>query len=125
MNDNDIIKALEHCVYKDHKDAKCTTCEHVTGCKTLLLREALNLINRQKAQIDSLCSALNVSSQNLENMARAMPNIARAERIVAIKEFAERLKGNCISVDTGDRSYKIITTIWIDNLVAEMTEGGT
>ena len=111
MNDNDIIKAIEYCTDKDAPCEGCAKFDRIL-CKTDLLRSALDLINRQKAEIDALKFINN--NYDVDN---------EAIRSAAIKEFAERLKGNCISVDTGDRSYKIITTIWIDDLVKEMTEG--
>ena len=53
MTDNEIVKALEYCV-NGERGNKCRGCEVATGCKTLLLRESLDLINRQKAEIDRL-----------------------------------------------------------------------
>lgn len=114
MNDNDIIKALgycfavgdcEHCIYADKP------CQE-------LMADALKLINRQKSEIEEWKSEAN----KYQNLWCNAEKDAQSTKTEAIKEFAERLKGNCISVDTGDRSYKIITTIWIDNLVKEMTE---
>ena len=53
MTDNDIIKALEWCV-NEPRGYKCSQCEYVTGCKPQLMRNALDLINRQKAEIERL-----------------------------------------------------------------------
>ena len=82
MNDNDIIKALRQCA----AGGSCRHCplEEEVGCRQKLLAYA-------KAEIEGLCNKLNVSNQNVENMARSMPNIAKATRAEAIKEFAERL----------------------------------
>lgn len=49
VNDNDIIKTWEHCV--DVGD--CATCERKLSCIDLP-QEVLNLINRQKAEIEKL-----------------------------------------------------------------------
>ena len=51
--DEDIIRALEHCVYTE-RGYKCRECVNVTGCKPWLLREVLDLINRQREEIAEL-----------------------------------------------------------------------
>lgn len=56
-------------------------------------------INRQKAEIDELRKSEESAKQNAVNMARAMPNIAKATRIEAIKEFAEYLCDGRVSND--------------------------
>lgn len=71
-------------------------------------------INRQKAEIDILRNSLHVSSQNFENMARAMPSIAKATRIEAIKVFAEYLCDGRVSNDP--------VVIAVKCAVKEMTE---
>ena len=57
MTDNDIMEALEYCTNpKVHK--KCPRAKFVDvcndGCIHLLMKQALDLINRQKAEIDAL-----------------------------------------------------------------------
>lgn len=58
MSDNEIIKALECC--KTTTVFDCNTCPYkgigkgLVGCTNLLLGDALDLINRQKAEIKSL-----------------------------------------------------------------------
>jgi aminopeptidase N len=51
---------------------------------------AVNLINRQKAEIDSLRESAEIARQNAVNTSRAMQNIAKATRAEAIKGFAEK-----------------------------------
>ena len=59
MNDNEIIKALERCW---RHSGKCfEDCpnhdgfyDHIPTCRNMLMKEALNLINRQKAEIAEL-----------------------------------------------------------------------
>jgi hypothetical protein len=58
MNDNEIIKALEHCNHTTHVQLKCTECKYTTGCKSLLLHEALDLINRLKLENEDLKSQI-------------------------------------------------------------------
>ena len=102
MNDNDIIKALgycfavgdcEHCVYADKP------CQE-------LMADALDIINRQKAEIEAL---------KLINSTYCADTIIIRE--IAIKEFAVRLKGM-------SEYGTINVSPWqVDNLVKEMTEG--
>lgn len=60
MNDNDIIKALECC-----KDRRCDICVRQCNhfaeesiCRLDLIEHALDLINRQKAEIERLKTEL-------------------------------------------------------------------
>lgn len=50
MNDNDIIKALKHCV----NGGDCADCMYNEGHCLGLTANALNLINRQKTEIERL-----------------------------------------------------------------------
>lgn len=63
MNDSEIIKALECC-----KNLNCSVCPKktnifVTDCDVKLCEEAIDLINRQQAEIDRL----NAESQVMRN----------------------------------------------------------
>ena len=104
MTDSEIIKALECCI-----DGYCRGCMYgetlLMTCKDDLMREALALINRQKAEIERL---------NLENLQM----VASIKRLTneAIKEFAERLE-ECRVIQTANMSG------YIDNLVKEMECG--
>lgn len=129
MTDNDIIKALKCCV----DNGKCKECPinphygNYGYCTNLALTYALDLINRQKAEIDELRKSEEIAKQNAVNMARAMPNIAKATRIEAIKEFAGRLRKHLerrTEYDEGgwDMDVLTVTEENIDNLVKEMTE---
>ena len=51
MTDNDIIKALEYCTDKGYC-SDCPYCKRHLDCK--IEYDALDLINRQKAEIESL-----------------------------------------------------------------------
>ena len=112
MTDNEIIKALE-CCNKPIRENSCTECVfyHSGKRSSNMLNAALDLIKRQKAEIESLKhrkTELQIRNQELQH-----------EKSEAIKEFAERLKehrygelNNCISFSVG----------YLDNLVKEMTE---
>ena len=54
MTDNEIIKALECCIlYKQICSENCPLCD-VKSCKENLRKHCLDLINRQKAEIERL-----------------------------------------------------------------------
>ena len=107
MQDNEIIKALECCyTYFD-----CAVCPYEKICTGLnvLTENTLDLINRQKAEIERL----KAEAECADGYADALVVQARAE---AIKEFAERVKGECES------GWLEIRESVFDNLVKEMTE---
>ncbi len=104
MTDNEIIKALETCC----GDNGCFGCPYTKDYSCRLLRnpikDALDLINRQKAEIERL------NYENLQTIASIKH--LKAE---AIKEFAERLK---------KETKGLIGANFIDNLVKEMVGDG-
>ena len=139
MTDKEIIKALECCpkaeMTVDCKALGCPVyqkkgCGYVLNCDIDsttdaiiegLSKDALDLINRQKAEIERL-------ETNCLSMAQTMPNMAKAERAEAVKEFAERLKEYVESYDvtTGYRVtiVQAVEEETIDNLVKEMVGEG-
>lgn len=115
MADNEIIKALLYCADEGSTCDKCIlydASDEDCECSRVLKRKAADIINRKQAEIDVL-------KTNCMSMARSMPNMAKAERYEAIKEFAEKLKE--YTYDGGSHP-----TVWdefayaVDNLVAEM-----
>ena len=107
MTDNEIIKALKCCI----DEHSCYECIYRLGmsaqCMTNLMRDALTLINRQKAEIEKLKTDFQIEASN---------KLEKEIKTEAIKGFAERLKpllgfGRYTSYEE------------IDNLVKEMTEG--
>lgn len=104
LTDDEIIKALECC-----KNCCCKQCDEEPD-----FQEAINLITRQKAEIETF-------TKNLEAMAVTMRNSAKAERAEARQEFVERLKEKA---DTycGVTGYMatVVDVREIDNLLKEM-----
>ena len=89
MTDNDIIEALECC--GDEEELHwCTQCPYYDKendfCQEDLHRDALDLINRQKAEIERVRT-------DFGNMAQHSLILIANARTEAVKEFAERLKG--------------------------------
>ncbi len=117
MTDNEIIKALECCL-KGCNAEGCDDCplyEKVEDCEIEIPIIALDLINRQKAEIERLKLENHVLSQNRIAMPERLEIVNNA-RDKAIREFANRLKCG-VSITSG-----IITCEDVDNLVKGMTE---
>ena len=125
MSDNDIIKALKQCA----AGGSCRHCplEDELGCRMKLLEFSLEIINRQKAEIE----ALKLINSTYETETKRV-------RDIAIKEFAVSLRNKFFnyydgltentskSNHNGDSLmfYEVADMIvdCIDNLVEEMTE---
>lgn len=126
MTDNEIIKALEYCSSHDDCDLNCPIEKETTedeGCIRIIGRLALDIINRQKAEIERLkgpsraypfCNLLGgclVFSKNLKDyndMRKGLKSEAR-------KEFAERVTKKAAS-----RTYAQILESDLDEVLAEM-----
>lgn len=119
MTENEIIKSLECCKKDD-----CDNCPNGFGnCYSNLSGYALDLINRQKKEIDRLERYNEILSINADTAFQDGLNEAQdlyAEQVKAeikseaIKEFAVRLKCG-VPQETG-----VIRCSDIDNLVKEM-----
>ena len=109
MTDNEIIKALECCVVAGNCD-KCPL-DKIDGlCVRINLRNALDLINRQRAEIEFLKTELS----NCEFLKKETEIDLRNARAEAVKEFAERLKKAACYF------YKAVPIDQIDSLVELM-----
>lgn len=98
MTDNEIIKALECCINDD-----CDNCPDTFGnCEHNAMRNALDLINRQKAEIERLHSEVKEKTETIDFLKdqsvgwsidfcnlKAKLNTAKAE---AVKEFVMRFE---------------------------------
>ena len=130
MTDNEIKKALEIC----SNDGGCCDCPYVSNiaCIGIISKNALDLINRQQAEIERLNDCVNsedeiraIMKSQMAPMVKEIVNeqidvamkVARAE---AIKDFAERLKKDFGHGVLGMDSVSAI----IDNLVQEMVGDG-
>jgi FtsZ-binding cell division protein ZapB len=115
MTDEQIIKALECCVigYECPKD-----CPYMGKglCVDKIRKDALDLINRQKAEIERLEETKNRLSYNLQAVLDE-----RADHSEAVKEFAERLKEK---ERPAFPLAMVIDVYEIDNLVKEMVGEG-
>lgn len=129
MTDEQIINRLNFCARRD-VEAGCYECatEPVgwDECREWLMSQALDIINRQKSEIEQLRSRdEEFLTKNYSFDKYYDEHIARAKS-EAIKEFAERLKGKAHlhSCRYLGNVYAIQATDIrdIDSLVKEMTE---
>ena len=130
MTDEQIIKAMEYCCGNIKSDDECSEdmCYQASlpedrngdtrWCRQWLIKDALDLVNRQKAENEDLKKENDVLKTNCQSMCMSLPNMAKAERKEAIKEFAEKLKkrfylsaGRCV-----------VDVYHIDSLAKEITE---
>ena len=104
LTDEQIIEALKRC----SQHYECCYCNSVEECgnKRVLTTSALDLINRQKAEIE-----------RLEKILDKRCDVCTAVTY-ARKEFAERLKEMATSTFYEERKY--VDTEDIDNLLEEM-----
>lgn len=133
MTDKEIIQALECCIKStsgnDCEDLNCPACDEI-GCRFMnqsteyypesLIQEmgkaALDLINRQKAEIERLKNAYKQCAWERDVFSEDI-NAIKSE---AYREFAERLKEKADRGFWQERSY--VDTDDIDNLLEELTE---
>ena len=115
MTDNEIIKALECCI-GDTEGKNCFDCHlyEIDDCQAQMCLDALDLINRQKAEIEKLKAEKNILLNTTVSayLAEEQVRVAKAE---AYKEFAERLK----EMFRNDGLYLFYAN-QIDNLLKEL-----
>ena len=143
MTDNEIIKALE--LHSAPQDACVNKCPYGREryCGSKMAKDALDLINRQRAEIEELKSDVamlkesNINLQDLyqnqkEKVSRAKQKVIDAFKTLetakaeANKEFAERLKLKvdidlCEAIECSEYLYNLPKLI--DDLAKEVTEG--
>ena len=120
MTDDEIKQALECCHNNDNKTCRRCYFRQDRYCREILAEHALDLINRQQAEIERLEKENEVMKTNYNSMCMSMPNIAKAERTEAIKEFAERVKDMTILSTLNTIGVKMVKIDDINNLVKEM-----
>ena len=125
MTDKDIIKALECCGIKtDCKGCYFDTHESEDICAREIVKNAFDLLNRQKEEIEFLRKTIGKNDKKALDV--TLEEIEKS-RVEAITEFAERLKQtikneiNTYYNSNGGGYYLAEGTIEdIDNLVKEM-----
>ena len=140
MTDNEIIKALECCLSGKDYDTACMKCPIEPICESddILLKYALDLINRQKAENErlekelELANADKVIAETHEKSAKEMfvdvTQQIKTATSEAIKECIAKVKNHikthCNPYGKPDFDYDTSIKIlnFIDNLVKEITE---
>lgn len=142
FTDDEIIKAAECCILSntacDCEDLKCPACyekgcvyfnrscadgEYEVYCE--ILKDALALINRQNAEIESLKKIGDNKTSEILRHATAIGELHKqleTAKSEAIKEFAENVKAIFECVLYFDDDVKECILNEIDELVKEMTE---
>ena len=136
MTDNEIIKALECCI-GGYGVRNCDDCSMhgKAGCIEVLPEFALDLIERQKSEIEKLkeenssiryCyeTAKSYNESIAKNCGEMCKSKAKSE---AIKEFSERLENalnNCETIGDRDNIAYITSDVHdiVNDLVKVMTE---
>lgn len=85
--------------------------DYKTQCRSEIIGEAIDLINRQKAEIERL----KVDLQSMRNAANSYKMHYETVKVEAVKEFWDRLKAQ----NTMDK--RIISVKSGNNLIKEMT----
>ena len=123
LTDNEIIKALECCT-NPRVNEKCPRSKFVDicndGCIHLLMKQALNLINRQKAEFNELQHKIMSCNTEIERL--ELDNVHWNDWEVkcrAINEFAEKLPEIIPHFDDGHTTMECVVRA-VKNLVKEM-----
>ena len=113
MTDNDIIKALEICRNENGICSDCPYSDDYTNCNTRIAKDSIDLINRQKEEIERLTAMLEAAEDYLYPLPfkNAFDDELAKAKSEAIKEFAERLKN---AFPEGNRDNKC-PAIYIDD----------
>lgn len=106
----EVIATTRNCNECKIRNCKWGTC----NCSQITANAALDLINRQKAEIEKLKGSTIVS--NIMESQR----IKREAKAEAYKEFAERLNEEAQIADCFDSYNMVVGTHFIDNLLKEM-----
>ena len=123
MTDNEIIKALECCWHeKECIGDECPLFKPINDCAPLIAMEALDLINRQKAEIERLNTIIAETDKDKCNLIQAIPYIYKVKH-EAVKEFAERLKSKYAQTSLGGMDKReIILYLTETQLIDELKE---
>ena len=99
MTDNEIIKALECCGSPYNRCLECPLCEmEKVKCFTELTANALDLINRQKAEINNLENLVAINKGAMRAYREACEN-AHDEAVADFSHFLiDKAKDRCIDI---------------------------
>ena len=118
LTDEEIIKALEYCLADR---IECDKCALQRECESnpfysAIAKYALDLIKRQKAEIERLKKEVSVARDAYISIQDRYEHT----KTEAYKEFAERLNEKAQIADCFDSYNMVVGTHFIDNLLKEM-----
>lgn len=120
FTDEEIIEALDLCT-QQNGSIPCYDCpcwnDDEQECKGIDYTATLDLIKRQKAEIEKLNKKVEELSDVLSDTIKIRYSEAKVE---AYKEFAERLKRSTVMAVMGNKIYAVTTSKGVDNLLKEM-----
>ncbi len=121
FTDAEIVKALECCSPVVSEDFDCVICPYnKKGCNSKLLRDALSLINRQKAEIERIQKERRFGMTIFK-----LDAIEAHAKRKAIKEFAREHREIMLAYCDDDDQISLKVCEFdasTNNLVKEMTE---
>ena len=128
MTDNEIVEALKLCTTQDGS-IPCYHCprwnDDEEECEGIDYTATLDLINRQKADVEKLKNENEILSRNADNAFQEGLNERRELfepeiKVEAYKEFAERLRKTAVTVTLGNKLCRVVTIVGIDKRLKEM-----
>lgn len=131
LTDEEIIEALDLCT-QQNGSIPCYDCpcwnDDEQECKGIDYSATLDLIKRQKSEIERLKSANDEKFRQWDMLAEKtkthyanLYNEAKDKlKAEAYKEFAERLKQSTVMAVMGNKIYAVATSKGVDNLLKEM-----
>ena len=114
MTDNDIIKALELCANRTIHSCKFCPCNSGIECNKKLNKETLNLINRQKIEIECLNADLKAAKSEAELLKtdNVRLNRMRADVVEVVRCKDCEFSGSCSIEEYGDMKQNDFCSKW-------------
>lgn len=128
FTDEEIIRNYEWCIGCTSDRCRECTMDEEGFCEEELQDLVLDLIKRQKSEIERLKSANDEKFRQWDMLAEKtkthyanLYNEAKDKlKAEAYKEFAERLKQSTVMAVMGNKIYAVATSKGVDNLLKEM-----
>ena len=122
LTDSEIVKALE-CCSADKSTKYCLTCPlqdmgFVGECIPEKSKNALDLINRQKAEIERFDQVIDQALTKTNEAKALIEKVEKMNKAEAYKEFAEKIKKHSYFDHKDQR--KVVAEIIIDHYLKEM-----
>lgn len=115
MTDKEIIKALEYCS-KQGITSECEKCTVGKGCRSELIISALDLINRQQAEIERLQGTVEM----YEEERKYYFEMSKQKVAEAIKEVEVKIHEKLHQAEMHGNFEPVVTREMFDSVVKEM-----